>query len=475
VLVSNNSTSTGLLEKDSSRAAVCSRQEHGYVESVPAKRIWRDFVLHLIPHLVETGTFSTKCATKALDSAFWDKPYIPLVFRVAAVCFALVFGSAPLIAGQSDGFRPYLHFRSAEFNTAWGVNDGWGFGLGTDINRYFGAELAVDFYELDLEDHRFGVVGEMGAWNIVPQLRFRYPLGRGRWVPYFLAGGGVSFLQFNDPKPAAFGQVIDADGTRPVLAVGVGLEYFLADNVTFNLENKYLWVQRQDAMIAGERRRLDMSAPLLTMGVRAYFRETEPRLLAEQEDATPTRLYAGARFGGSVLTERQWAPGVRLEPEANALSSVNHYGGLALGANFGNHWGIEFAGEMTEFNLWLADHGAVGEYSVYTIVPHARFRYPLRQGRVVPYLLAGIGATYAEFNDRKPAGEHLRIAAKGVNPAISVGGGVEYFMARNFSINSDVRWLHTWNHQLRVNGRTSKGDFSTLNFFVGFRLYLLEI
>jgi opacity protein-like surface antigen len=389
---------------------------------------------------------------------------------------ALAFCPKPATARDAPGFQPYLHFRSAEFNTAWGVNDGWGFGLGADFNRYLGAELAVDFYELDLDDHRFGTVGEMAVWSIVPQLRLRYPLGRGRWVPYFLTGAGVSFLQFNDRKPVAFGLDLEADGAKAVVAVGVGLEYFLADNVTFNLENKYLWVQRQNALIAGERRRLDMSAPLVTMGVRAYFRETEPRLLFEQEYPVRNRLYAGARFGGSILTDRQWAPGVRLDPEASALwSTVNHYGGLTFGANLGKHLGVEFAGEMTEFTIWLADHGQVGEYSVYTIVPHLRWRFPFRQGRVVPYFLTGLGATYAEFNDRKPAGHHLDIDAKGFSPAVSAGGGVEYFMARNFSINSDVRWLHTWNQRIRVGSRTSRGDFSALNFFVGFRLYLLEL
>jgi opacity protein-like surface antigen len=311
----------------------------------------------------------------------------------------------------------------------------------------------------------------------VPQLRLRYPFGNQKWVVYGLAGAGVGFLQFNDRKSPAFGVDIEADATRPVVASGVGIEYFLADNVTFNLEGKYLWIPTMRARIDGETRRLDMSAMLFTMGVRAYFVENHPRPLFEQESPVGNRLYIGARFGGSYLIDTRLAPGLKLDPEVSAwFSEINHAGGLTLGANFGRDWGVELAADFSEYTLTLNDLGPIGEYSVYNLTPMLRLRVPLKGGRVVPYIMGGIGATYSEFNDRKPAGGGLNIVADGFHPSISVGGGVEYFVARNFSLNADMRWNHTWNHRVRVDHRTyGRGDFSAVNLMLGFRVYLWEL
>jgi opacity protein-like surface antigen len=396
--------------------------------------------------------------------------------RMVLLLALTLFSSQAAKAEDSDMFRPYIHFRSAEFNTAWGVLDGWGFGVGANFNRYFGAELAFDAYEIDLEDARFGVVGEQAMNSLVPQVRVRYPIGSQRWVPYALGGVGVAFLQFNDPKPVAFGREIQAEGARLAVNMGLGLEYFLADNVTFSLEAKYHWVQPLDVTIEGERRRRDFSAPTVTMGLRAYFFENQPSRLVEAGPPGVHRLYFGARFGGSVLTGRKWAHDVRLEPEESAIGDVvNHFGGLALGANFGRHWGVELAGDFTEYALDVDPFGVIGEYSVYTAVPHLRLRVPLKRGRIVPYVMGGMGIVYAEFNDRKPGGVDLPTRAAGVHPAVSAGAGVEYFFARNFSMNFDTRWLYTWNHELDVVDRFKRrGDFSSVNFHLGFRVYLVE-
>jgi opacity protein-like surface antigen len=412
---------------------------------------------------------TTRCAGEQLHAA---------CRAVAAlVLLVLVLWPVESRAYDSDRFRPYIHFRSAEFNTAWGVLDAWGFGFGANFNQYLGAEFVIDSYEQDVQDPRFHGVGEQSALTLVPQLRLRYPLGNHRWVVYGVAGAGVAFLQFNDRKVPVYGLDIEADATRPVVAAGGGLEYFLADNVTFNLEGKYLWIPTMRVQIDGESRRHDMSAALFTMGLRAYFSKNHERPFFEEEDHVGTRLYFGARFGGSYLTDTRIAPGLKLDPEVSAwFSEINHGGGLTMGANFGRDWGVELAADFSEYTLNVDEFGPIGEYSVYTITPLLRLRVPLKGGRVVPYLMAGMGFTYAEFNDRKSAGAGLRIDADGIHPSISAGGGVEYFMARNFSLNADMRWNHTWNHRFRVNDRTyGRGDFSAVNLMLGMRLYLWEL
>jgi len=119
--------------------------------------------------------------------------------------------------------------------------------------------------------------------------------------------------------------------------------------------------------------------------------------------------------------------------------------------------------------------GTVGEYSIYSAVPMVRLRFPSGNGRWVPYLLVGAGISYGEFNDAKPNGAGLVIGAKGTYPALVVGGGVEYFLARNLSFNFEGRWRYAWDHAITIAGGPSgRRDMSEVQFTVGFRAYLFE-
>ena len=46
----------------------------------------------------------------------------------------------------------------------------------------------------------------------------------------------------------------------------------------------------------------------------------------------------------------------------------------------------------------------IGEFAMYTGMPTLRGRYPVLDGRLTPYALAGLGFGYTEFNDRKQPG-----------------------------------------------------------------------
>ncbi len=105
-------------------------------------------------------------------------------------------------------------------NPLTGVHDAWGIGLGANLNRYVGIEVAVDSYELFVEPAGFGKIGEYSVWSIVPQVRLRYPLLRDRLVPYLLVGGGIGFTQFNDQVSSASGVTIDTESSTPVASIG---------------------------------------------------------------------------------------------------------------------------------------------------------------------------------------------------------------------------------------------------------------
>jgi opacity protein-like surface antigen len=89
--------------------------------------------------------------------------------------------------------------------------------------------------------------------------------------------------------------------------------------------------------------------------------------------------------------------------------------------------------------------------------------------------MAGVGITYAEYNDAKLPSIGLRVDSKGIYPALGVGAGLEYFVVRNFSLNADARWLYTWDHEIKIaDTLKGTGDFSAVQFNLGFRVYLFD-
>lgn len=393
-----------------------------------------------------------------------------------------VFGLAVLwLAGNfapaqdADRFRPYLRFHSGDVEPLWGVDDHWSFGLGADLNRLWGGELSLDFFERDFKVGSIGTVCEVAAWNWIPEIRLRHALLNRRLVPYLIAGLGPSFLQANDRKPRAFGRTVDIEGWTFAAAVGGGLEYFFADNLTFGVEARYLYVDPIDGKVDGETHRVSLSSTFFTFGLRAYFSENEPTPLVSWDSPGQRRFYFGVRVGGSLLTEDRWTDEVSLDPEPSAWGAFNQTGALTLGVDLHAPWGFEVVADSLEQTVRVEGVGAVAEYGMGIVMPQVRFRYPLRDGRWVPYATAGLGIAYGEINDRKENPANLRVKAKGIHPAASIGVGLEYFFVRNLSLHSDLRWIYTWDQEIRVgDGPSRRGDFSALLLTLGFRAYLFD-
>ncbi|MFM7100985.1 MAG: outer membrane protein [Verrucomicrobiota bacterium] len=380
--------------------------------------------------------------------------------------------ASPARAEDSDAFRPYLGFRYGEFNVAWDVHDLWGFSLGANLDRHWSVELGSDLFEVDLLDSAGRKRGEVSVIDLVPTVRYRLPLFQGRLVPYLLAGAGPSFIQFNDRKAAGFGQQIDARGTVFSAAVGGGLDWFVTDNVALNLEGRYLFTEALGVRYEQGAHTLDASTPLLTVGLRVFFREIEPRPLPTQARRLRFHPYFGVRVGASHLVDDQLGNGLEVGPEVSAfLGDSNQTGSIVLGANLGRHWNVEVSLEQQEYNLRHPDWGDFSEYAAYAIMPTVGYRWPLGGGRWVPYLAAGVGAVYGEVNDIKPRGKGLVVEGGGFRPALRAGGGLEYFVTSNFSLTTDVRYLHTWGQDVTVNGVDFGGDFSNVSATLGFRLY----
>jgi opacity protein-like surface antigen len=403
----------------------------------------------------------------------------PLVKRAAMIgalsLLQALFFQLPAGAEDADRFRPYFRFGNGDISSNWGVFDLWSFGLGANVDRHWGGELAVDNYERKYRYHG-QTLGEISSWNVIPQLRLRRPLLRDRLVPYLVAGAGASFLQFKDEEASqsAQGRKVELSGGAFTVTAGAGIDYFVSDNVALNVEGKYFWTQPLTGMVDGNSARADVSTPTFTAALRVYTDENRPRPLADAVDEAGGRGYIGVRVGGAVLTDDRLTPGVTLVSDAPSVGAVNQTAGLLFGWDFSRNWGAELSWDFLEYGVDL-DGREIGEYSMKLVIPQIRYRRPLADGRWVTYLNAGVGAAYGEFNDRTGAGYGLKIGAQGFNPAGSVGAGVEYFLNRNLSVLGDAGWVYLWGQKFRIDTVTDgRGDSSDFLFHIGVRVYIFD-
>ncbi|MCU0772037.1 MAG: porin family protein [Verrucomicrobia bacterium] len=406
---------------------------------------------------------------------------------LCASAFVLLWGRVALLdaqeqTNQTQRITPYVHLRSGEFDTVWGVQDMWGFGIGADLSRHVGLELAFDTYEKDFDP--FGTkIGEQSLLSLVPQVRLRLPLANEKIVPYLVAGAGIGWYDFNDPLQTTSPNLpydVDAQGTKLVISAGVGVDFFINPHVAFNLEGKYLWLDDLDVSVNGTPGTFDMADFVGTFGFRAYLDDAEALTLLDATEEPPVRIYFGAGFGAGMIADGSWITGVELVQESASIGSAGQSVELSLGVNFGRHLSVEIPADYYEGVIQLNNlagvNGGIGEYATYAVIPSLRFRWPIKDGRIVPYVMAGFGGTYGEVNDRFENGQGVSVDSKGFAPAFAVGGGVEYFFNREVSLFGQVKYIQSWDNPIEVAGAGEQsGDLSWLHFQIGFRLSLLHL
>ena len=183
----------------------------------------------------------------------------------------------------------------------------YSFSLGVDINRFVGVELMTSQSQTDLE-WSGRKIGEYGMFTLIPQVRLSYPLLDGRLTPYVVAGVGFGHNEFGDRKRGGIGLSIQGNDTRVAGAVGVGLEYRLADNIGVGGELRYLASRGHEIEIEGTRQTLNLDALLVQARLRLLFPEREAR--PEAAYHTDGRWYLGLRYGGALTTRDRIGDGI---------------------------------------------------------------------------------------------------------------------------------------------------------------------
>ena len=320
-------------------------------------------------------------------------------------------------------------------------------------------------------------LGEFGVVALVPQLRLRYPFLGDRLVPYLVAGIGVAFTDFNDRKPVVPRVSIDdAEQTRLVGTVGAGIEYYFADNLAVGVEVKYLAAGDTTLRIDGARESQQVASLFTTLGLRLLVPEHRPQPPVALGEPAPRRLYLGVRAGAAISTDTDAFSNVDIRPEPPAyFGTGNQFWGVALGMDFGRYLGVELAAEGYEAVLATSALGSLTEVAVYSIVPQLRLRYPLLDGRLVPYAIGGVGASYVEKNDTKQPGMDLDIETSTWGLAAAVGAGVEYFVASNIALGLEARYLTSRGHTIQINGGPeASGHYDAVTVALTLRVVLAQ-
>jgi opacity protein-like surface antigen len=258
--------------------------------------------------------------------------------------------------------------------------------------------------------------------------------------------------------------------------IGAGIEYYFADNLAVGVELKRLIAGDQTLSIDGERHSQEVASTFLTLGLRILVPELAPPSASPRLEPAATRLYLGLRAGGAISTDTHNFSSADIRPEPPAyFSTANQFFGAALGVDVGRHLGVEVAADGYEAVLATADRGSLTEVAVMHLIPQLRLRYPVLDGRVVPYALAGVGAGYVERNDRKGAGVGVDIETGTWGVAAALGAGVEYFVASNIALGLEARYLTNRGHSVRIGTREDSGHYDALTLAFTLRVFLARL
>jgi opacity protein-like surface antigen len=325
--------------------------------------------------------------------------------------------------------------------------------LGVNLTRHLSIELAGDVFENTLNVPGVGKAGEYGLLALVPQVRLRYPVLDGALVPYLVGGVGILHGEFNDQRPRAAHVRMRGGETTAAATVGAGVEYLVAPGVAVGAEARYLATEQHEVEVDGRRQALSVDGLLLTAGVRLQVPvQGESAEAAPLADSRWWRPYFALRIGGAATLREELGHGLDWRTEYAGLGPLSQFYGGMLGVELGRYFAVEIAAEGFEPRLTVPGVGTIGEYAVYMLIGQVRLRWPILGGRVVPYLLAGLGGTFVEVNDVKPHGVPLRPSGEDWGMAGTVGGGIEYLLTRHIAVGLESKLLLARGHAITLGG-----------------------
>ena len=384
--------------------------------------------------------------------------------------------------------RPYLHLRLGEaFFTGDGNDAGVelkspsvspvaGASIGADLGPHLGLEIAADHVKTDLDRSAGGSVGDYAITSLAGLVRFRYPLLDGDLVPYLLGGGGIGYGEFSGREDFTFSA--GGEGFAPLGVVGAGIEYLVDDAVALGFEVRHTFGFFPDVRVGAEESGIDASNTAVFGGVRLYFDKLAMALDPAAPDPTPARDsgalrgYLSLRGGLALFTDTDptpagASPAVEMEDTSGVLL------GASLGLNLNEYLGAELSSEYMRAQLTSTSPaiGDVSGYPLWTVLGLARLRYPLFDGRLSPYALAGGGIGVAiGGTDRDTPFQVSGFSSSGDRSWVAaLGGGIDYFIEDNIALTIEAKHVFLFDTSITLNGQPGELSPDYLSLTGGLR------
>lgn len=347
-----------------------------------------------------------------------------------------------------------------------------GFSIGADIGRHWGAELVLDYVKTNLLDRSSArKLGDYSTAVALFQLRWRNALWRDRLVGYAVLGGGATLGEFSGREDFNFfggGDDLVATGIA-----GVGLDYFLTSNLALTVEAKYHFggdPSLRDGR--GGSKAIDSGDVNLTGGLRVYLDHwgAGPARLSSDarppDDSRVPRGYFVARAGQGFFTGDHRANDLEVESHSGVL------GAAGFGVNLSRHWGAEYVMEYARAQLHATGMGDISGYPIATGLLLARWRYPLADGRSVPYVVFGPGFGFAQEGDLdKPRTISGFNADSEWSAVAAVGIGFDYYVEQNVAIGFEVRNTTLFDVDMDFGGRRRSLTMDYVSVSGGLRVF----
>lgn len=144
--------------------------------------------------------------------------------------------------------------------------------IGANINRYWGGEFAFEYGRAQLRSPANLRLTGYPVWTMLALARLRYPVMQDKLVPYVIFGGGLGWAETGDRDlPESQFNFHSAQQHTFVGAAGVGVDYFVQDDVALTFETRSTFNFQTDATYNGVPLKLDPSFMSFTGGIRLFF------------------------------------------------------------------------------------------------------------------------------------------------------------------------------------------------------------
>jgi hypothetical protein len=381
----------------------------------------------------------------------------------------------------------------------YGAEFALGGGLGYNIDPHGGVELQINGTDPWVRSESLGAIDRLSVITFVPAARYRWALGDGRLMPYVT--GGVGFSANDDHgyfKPYV---TSNTSSTTVVGSLSAGFDYFVAENVAAGIELRSLIHPDQAADVTYRYPgrpvvRYNDSLNLTSISLLAHLKffpgqqasangSGRTLFLADHGpfDTKEMRAYVAGLFGYDFIWNKYVGSGTYVrDPGGDA----NLTKGGAIGLNVDGHWGAEVQMLYTMLNLRMSTGPRFAKLNVFEVIPALRYRYPLLGGRLVPFLMGGVGASFlntteqrpfSEYNDGRKTIVYPRFEANGPAVVGMIGPGVEYFLNHHLSVGLTLPFhlyskVDTKLVQAGRKTQTGSADLSGLDVFLQLKAYI---